>query len=96
MGAAAERVADGEHAKTTEGVEDEDDEDGERDEGVDDVTFELGNVETGDGDGTVHVRHPAGENGANLSIFREEVLALQGGRVATATDIRIQPGLNWS
>ena len=71
-GAAAEGVADGEDAEAAEGVQREEDEDGEGHEAVHDLPLQPPQVQLRDRDVGVQVRHPARELPANLAVFIEK------------------------
>ena len=72
-GTTSERIADGEDAQPAEGVEGEEDEDGQGDEAPHHFLLQLLQFELSDGNGGVQVRDPAGKLAPHLTVVLEEI-----------------------
>ena len=68
-----ERIADGEDAKPAEGVQGEEDEDGQGDEAPHHLLLQLLQFELSDGNVGVQMRNPARELAPHLTVVLEEI-----------------------
>ena len=72
-GTTSERIADGEDAQPAEGVQGEEDEDGQGDEAPHHLLLQLLQFELSDGNVGVQMRDPARELAPHLTVVLEEI-----------------------